>query len=269
MPSNATITAFYNFSPNTKARASQVQNNFDVFRGHLLPVHPSTSTSADNTYDLGSTNYRWKNGYLNNVFSTATFSNNFYQGQTTSGWRIYNETTTNDGDLYFSYGGNIANVFPKTQGFTLSAATGKIAVSNTITASLANFGGSSSGAFLISGSTVTLSCISGIVELGLMDIGIASSMTAEESYILYGNVVTAGSANVRIAFSMNGNLVSNYYMSMEGNNSGPVSVRIPASSLKSFVSVTQGSNNFSLVVGGLNANSTVTLRARLYSKQIF
>lgn len=74
MPSSATITAFYSFTANTKARASQVNNNFDVFRGHLLPVHVSTQTSANNTYDLGSDDYSWRTAYVNtlNIDSNTT-----------------------------------------------------------------------------------------------------------------------------------------------------------------------------------------------------
>lgn len=64
MPSSATITSFYNFSANTKARASQVNNNFDVFRGHIIPVEPLTATSSDNTYDLGDFSHRWRYGYF-------------------------------------------------------------------------------------------------------------------------------------------------------------------------------------------------------------
>jgi hypothetical protein len=68
MPSSATITAFYNFTANTKARASQVNNNYDVFRGHLIPVEVSTATSANNTYDLGSSDYYWRNAYVNTLY---------------------------------------------------------------------------------------------------------------------------------------------------------------------------------------------------------
>lgn len=46
MPSTATITAFYTFTANTKARASLVNANFDIFRGHLLPLSPSTQTES-------------------------------------------------------------------------------------------------------------------------------------------------------------------------------------------------------------------------------
>lgn len=64
MPSSATITAFYSFSANTRARASQVQANFDNFRGHLLPIEPLTITSSDITYDLGSDEHRWRTAYI-------------------------------------------------------------------------------------------------------------------------------------------------------------------------------------------------------------
>lgn len=63
MPSSATITSFYTFSANTKARAVQVNDNFSVFRGHLLPVAPNTATATNNTHDLGSTEWKWRTIY--------------------------------------------------------------------------------------------------------------------------------------------------------------------------------------------------------------
>lgn len=77
MPSSATITTFYNFSPNTKARATEVNANFNVFRGHLINVDPNTATSTDLTYDLGADTHRWRTGYVQDIdlrtsTSTAT-----------------------------------------------------------------------------------------------------------------------------------------------------------------------------------------------------
>lgn len=59
-----TVTAFYSFSPGTKARSSEVNTNFSQFRGTIVPVVPDTATSADNTYDLGSSEYYWQRGYF-------------------------------------------------------------------------------------------------------------------------------------------------------------------------------------------------------------
>lgn len=73
MPSSATITAFYTFTANTKARASQVNTNFSNFRGHIVPIDPNTTTSVDNTYSLGATDKRWEFLYTKGVdFRTST-----------------------------------------------------------------------------------------------------------------------------------------------------------------------------------------------------
>lgn len=71
MPSSATITAFYSFTAGTKARASQVNANFNVFRGHFLPIDPNSIASINNTYDLGSTEYKWRAGYITQINSTT------------------------------------------------------------------------------------------------------------------------------------------------------------------------------------------------------
>lgn len=47
-----------------KARASHVNTNFSNYRGHILPIDPNTATSADNQYDLGATDARWRRIYL-------------------------------------------------------------------------------------------------------------------------------------------------------------------------------------------------------------
>ena len=67
MPSTATITTFYSFMANTKARASHVNNNFDVFRGHIIPISTDTQTASDGSYDLGSVDYRWRSLYSQQV----------------------------------------------------------------------------------------------------------------------------------------------------------------------------------------------------------
>src|SRR5690606_17703714 len=64
MPASATITSFYTFQGNTRARAAQVNNNFSIFRGHIVPVDPNTAAAADITYDLGSSEYAWRTGYF-------------------------------------------------------------------------------------------------------------------------------------------------------------------------------------------------------------
>lgn len=130
MPSSATITSFYNFAANTKARASQMNNNFDVFRGHIIPVHVSTATSANNTYDLGSYEYRWKTMYLNNLELGST---------STSSSILSLDSGTTSSEYVFKIAGveklriNTNGIWtPYTLGLTTSAGVGQYAISNTI-----------------------------------------------------------------------------------------------------------------------------------------
>lgn len=63
MPSSATITStdLYDFQAGTLIRSAQVDSNFSVWRGHILPVSPSTSTAATSaTYDLGASDHTWR-----------------------------------------------------------------------------------------------------------------------------------------------------------------------------------------------------------------
>jgi hypothetical protein len=64
MPSTATITAFYTFISGTKARASQVNANFDNYRGTLIPINTDTISASHQTHDLGSTDHQWKRLYV-------------------------------------------------------------------------------------------------------------------------------------------------------------------------------------------------------------
>lgn len=122
MPVSATITSFYSFTANTKARASQMNTNLSNFRGHMVPIDPNTAACADLTYDLGSTEHRWRSLYSRNVFL----------GDTTTSWKINDNTTTSQ-DLIFSKNGvekmRITNTFA---GYTTSASFGQFAMSGFI-----------------------------------------------------------------------------------------------------------------------------------------
>jgi hypothetical protein len=82
MPS--TITAFATFVPNTKAKSSEVNTNFSNFRGNLIPIEESTSTSSNVTHYLGTVEHRWLNTYTKELFL----------GNTTTSWAIADDTTT-------------------------------------------------------------------------------------------------------------------------------------------------------------------------------
>lgn len=100
MPSSATITSFYSFSANTKARATQVNTNFSNYRGHIIAIDPNTSTAATSeTYDLGSTEYRWRTGYFREIDLKANTS-------TGQALQIVGDTTAGQGAFHFKHGSN-------------------------------------------------------------------------------------------------------------------------------------------------------------------
>lgn len=63
MPSTATMTAFYTFTPLTTIYSAQVNNNFNLFRGTICPVDGSLSAFSNKAYDLGSVDYFWRGIY--------------------------------------------------------------------------------------------------------------------------------------------------------------------------------------------------------------
>lgn len=74
MPS--TITTFYTFTAATKARASQVNANFDNFRGDILPINETSASASDSTHHLGAPDHRWLRAYINYAdFKGATSTN--------------------------------------------------------------------------------------------------------------------------------------------------------------------------------------------------
>lgn len=65
MPS--TITAFYQFTPGTKARSSEVDANFANMRGTRLPIEEDTAAASHLEHDVGSAEHRWLTGYFGTV----------------------------------------------------------------------------------------------------------------------------------------------------------------------------------------------------------
>lgn len=88
------ITTYFTFSANTKARAAQVNNNFSNYRGDLLPIEEDTQAASDLSHDLGQPDHKWVEGYISTIFL----------GNTSTSWRVKDETTT-VGDLSFLLNG--------------------------------------------------------------------------------------------------------------------------------------------------------------------
>jgi len=70
-----TITSYVTVVANTKARATDVNINFNNHRGSLVPINTDTASASDNTHDLGTTEHRWRTGNIVNILSTTITAN--------------------------------------------------------------------------------------------------------------------------------------------------------------------------------------------------
>lgn len=217
MPSSATITAFYNFTANTKARATQVNANFDVLRGHLVAIDPNTATAATTeTYDLGSTEYRWRTGY----FREVDLKSNTTTGQAL---QIVGDTAAGQGAFLLKHGGNIrARIGGGNQYIDLDTTTSqfdfKVAGSTIGTSSPSKWVSSiatSTGQwdFLRNGSTVT-----SIKTSGFQRNVIAPTTFFEAAMVTTGafSIATVGSSNLFLISTLS--VTSNNHSFMVGMN---------------------------------------------------
>ena len=242
MPSTATITAFYSFTANTKARATQVNNNFDVFRGHFIPIHASTQTSANNTYDLGSTEYRWRSGY----FQSVDFQSNTTTGQALN---LSGETSAASPAFVFKIAGSevsrIGNL-----GQTTAAGAGQIAVSNL----------ASTTSFNTSATPATIASISLTTKGRPIHLGFQSSYFGLTSFTTTGHAPT-----VRLYRNGTATIYAFQHTSRTVAASDDMQVFFPDVTI---METTVGANAFDLrIVQALTATVTI-INGRLWAKEI-
>lgn len=90
-------TSWVTFVANTKARAQDVNNNFDWIEGTFLPMNAGSETN--NVYDLGSTLYKWRDlhigryAYIDAGIVLSSSSKINFDGTLTGDTYIYEQAT--------------------------------------------------------------------------------------------------------------------------------------------------------------------------------
>lgn len=235
MPSSATITAFYSFTANSRARASQVNANFSIFRGHILPVDPNTQTAVNNTYDLGSSEYMWRYAYSGRVYpSLTTTAQAYITGDTAgTGLALY------DGSTLIK---RFSNAFVQA---TSTAQAGQIAVSyhNTIT----YFSGTSLG---ITGLTITISTSGKPVEIRLFS-GVGS----------YGGVIEVPGNTLKVNILRGASTISSCSINQAGY--------YPVGGFNAIdVGLAAGTYNYSVEVRGQTTTANVIGQTYIVAKEV-
>lgn len=263
MPSTATITAFYSFAANTRARASQVNDNFSIFRGHIIPVDPNTATAISNTYDLGSSEYKWRKGYINEIefaglTSTANYS--FLPVPSLGGMQIKEGSTE-----FLRIPAITASQF------TSTAAPGGIARSSTI-----NFASvlTSNSVTNVTDSTCTITTLGRPVEVFLGPLESPSNQSGGIQASRLPKDTTDAQFDVGIRIVVNGTNTSEAfrfqaYMPINGLNGEAVSGSVPFGSVRSFLSLSAGTHTISLQVSNVHTATTFDIQnSRLYVREL-
>lgn len=115
-----TITTYNTFSGGTKARATQVNQNFSNYRGTLLPINEDSASASTNTHDLGSSDHRWNDFYANTI--------NLRGATSTSAFKVVPSTSSTAGSVAFMFGATTAATFDP-NGFRNNGQTSSSAIS--------------------------------------------------------------------------------------------------------------------------------------------
>lgn len=141
MPSTNTITSFYSFTPGGYIYSAEVNNNFNNFRGHILPIDPNTATAAETrTYDLGSNDYMWRSSYVGYSVMYGNTAGSVPANPTATNYAIYFK---NDGSLYKKNSAGVEVAF-LTGSQNVASTTGGFTLTNVNDVVLANISASSS-----------------------------------------------------------------------------------------------------------------------------
>lgn len=196
MPSSATITSFYTFTGGNRARSSEVNSNFGNLRGHIFPVDPTITAGSNNTYDLGSSEYRWRTAYAQivdiSITTTAAMTIEGGAGGSmdfkVNGTRVL---AVNDSGLV------AVNATPR--GITTSAVAGLLARSASINTTITSAGH-------IAGSTCTIVTVGRPVMLGVNLVALNTNISYLEAFKAFfvGVYTAAEISNINFHFVRDG-----------------------------------------------------------------
>lgn len=109
----STITNYFTFSAGTTIRSDEMNQMFTgLCRGDRIPVDMSLAAAdATRSYGLGTADYRWGQGYIENII----------MGQTTgNAWEMQVDAATS-GDIVFKYNNTIVARIDNSTGFVFNA----------------------------------------------------------------------------------------------------------------------------------------------------
>lgn len=254
MPSTATITSFYTFAPSSKARASQVNANFDNFRGHIIPIEVSTVTSANVLYDLGSTDYRWRTLYVREIdfaSNTTTGSTIQVKGATSGSAPYISWFVAGSERARFSEAGVRSIPASGYSSFTTTALAGGIAGSSPI--NLSSYSASATEAN-VTGSTITIASLGNPIDVRLHAV---ANTTGSDNLSTTTQRSATGSGGAYVYLYRDAVKIGRFD-NFIGQFTGLITLEVPCTTIQSVDFVPAGTYNYYLKVAGLAGSGGVT-----------
>lgn len=236
-----TITSYHTFAANTKARAAQMNTNLSNHRGTLVPINSDTASASDDTHDLGSTEHRWQYVYVRAVDLRGLTS--------TVNHTIIGDTTAAGGFRFKIGSTEVMRIMSDGTGLgTTTAAFYQLALGATIASAYPE----TTTAMHIAGSTITITTLGGIVEIGLNACGLVANTTTSGN-LSYIQVSAQGTNNPHAVISLirNGSTIS--ATNLGGNSVG--SLQVPVGSIRFTDIVSAGTYTYNLCVQSNNATA--------------
>ena len=93
MPAPIAPPSITSFVPSTKIESAKVNTNFNLMRGHWLPLDASISAFAHRAYQLGDSTNSWTSIYGEKLFLNLTGSASFLQANTNGSISVFISNT--------------------------------------------------------------------------------------------------------------------------------------------------------------------------------
>lgn len=252
MPSNATVTAYYTFVANTKARAAEVNSNFSLYRGHIIPIEPLTATASNISHDLGSREHSWRVGYLQSLQVRAATS--------TVDFVIQGQTSVTAGAAEFLFGSTTIASMDITNGIyrqSLENAANRMTTTSLSTAQF-SFTTTVSTWVNVTNMSLTIAVKKSMVEISLF--GLAGDSATTES-IIRSTSSSIASLALRVIRDTTTSVVSDGTILLQNSytaTGGAIAeVNMAASSARWFDNPGAGTYTYKLQASGLGYVSTI------------
>lgn len=236
-----TITAFYDFTPGTKARSSEVDTNFSNFRGDLIPIEPLTATGSHLTYDLGSTEYRFDVIYAR-ILDLIGMT-------TTANLRIERDNAVTAGAFKLQVGSATVGEVRST-GVWLQR---NVARTSTFSFSMAG------SAVTLTSSVLSFTAYATTIEFGLIS---AAPNTISALQISNNGNTTSGFIFGNLNYYMDGTVIGKQQLYLQGETSTTLTLVTPPPGLLHKFDVTLGGHTFYVT---MESNTTTS---RFYAFEV-